>query len=64
MDDEDIDAPLHEVLDDNLRVRYFKGYRASVAQAIKWVANYYYVIDLSVLIDVFSYFCGVLEIDA
>jgi beta-glucosidase len=35
MDDEDIDAPLHEVLDDNLRVRYFKGYLASVAQAIK-----------------------------
>lgn len=64
MDDEDIDAPLHEVLDDNLRVRYFKGYLASVAQAIKWVANYYYVIDPSVLIDMFSYFCGVLEIDA
>lgn len=35
MDDEDIDAPLHEVLDDKLRVRYFKGYLASVAQAIK-----------------------------
>ncbi|CAK7325990.1 unnamed protein product [Dovyalis caffra] len=35
MDDEDVDAPLHEVLDDKLRVRYFKGYLASVAQAIK-----------------------------
>ncbi|XP_020226110.1 uncharacterized protein LOC109807849 [Cajanus cajan] len=36
MDDEDNDnVPLHEMLDDKLRVRYFKGYLASVAQAIK-----------------------------
>ncbi|GAU38904.1 hypothetical protein TSUD_119700 [Trifolium subterraneum] len=36
MDDEDDDSlPLHEILDDKLRVRYFKGYVASVAQAIK-----------------------------
>ncbi|KAG5124316.1 hypothetical protein JHK82_031053 [Glycine max] len=36
MDDEDNDnLPLHEMLDDKLRVRYFKGYLASVAQAIK-----------------------------
>ncbi|KAK7323431.1 hypothetical protein VNO77_26903 [Canavalia gladiata] len=36
MDDEDDDnVPLHEMLDDKLRVRYFKGYLASVAQAIK-----------------------------
>ena len=35
MDDEDNDnLPLHEMLDDKLRVRYFKGYLASVAQAI------------------------------
>lgn len=36
MDDEDdVNLPLHEILDDKLRVRYFKGYVASVAQAIK-----------------------------
>ncbi|XP_048233206.1 beta-glucosidase 42 [Ricinus communis] len=35
MDDEESDAPLHEMLDDKLRVRYFKGYLASVAEAIK-----------------------------
>ncbi|CAJ2639071.1 beta-glucosidase 42 [Trifolium pratense] len=36
MDDEEDDSlPLHEILDDKLRVRYFKGYVASVAQAIK-----------------------------
>jgi beta-glucosidase len=36
MDDEEDDSlPLHEILDDKLRVRYFKGYLASVAQAIK-----------------------------
>jgi len=36
MDDEESDnLPLHEMLDDELRVRYFKGYLASVAQAIK-----------------------------
>jgi len=36
MDDEDSDTlPLHEMLDDKLRVRYFKGYLASVARAIK-----------------------------
>ena len=36
MDDEDSDtSPLHEMLDDKLRVAYFKGYLASVAQAIK-----------------------------
>ncbi|KAK2440233.1 beta-glucosidase [Trifolium repens] len=36
MDDEENDSlPLHEILDDKLRVRYFKGYLASVAQAIK-----------------------------
>lgn len=36
MDDEDDDtSPLHEMLDDKLRVRYYKGYLASVAQAIK-----------------------------
>ncbi|KAF2292038.1 hypothetical protein GH714_000282 [Hevea brasiliensis] len=35
MDDEDSSAPLHEMLDDKLRVSYFKGYLAAVAQAIK-----------------------------
>ncbi|KAD4584097.1 hypothetical protein E3N88_21698 [Mikania micrantha] len=36
MDDEDNDtSPLHEMLDDKLRVTYFKGYLASVSQAIK-----------------------------
>ncbi|KAE9621452.1 putative beta-glucosidase [Lupinus albus] len=36
MDDEDDDSlPLHEMLDDKLRVQYFKGYLASVSQAIK-----------------------------
>jgi len=36
MDDEDNDSlPLNEMLDDKLRVRYYKGYLASVAQAIK-----------------------------
>lgn len=36
MDDEDNDnLPLHEMLDDKLRVCYFKGYLASVAKAIK-----------------------------
>ncbi|KAF2286392.1 hypothetical protein GH714_016671 [Hevea brasiliensis] len=35
MDDEDSNAPLHKMLDDKLRVRYFKGFLAAVAQAIK-----------------------------
>ncbi|KAJ0736903.1 putative beta-glucosidase [Helianthus annuus] len=36
MDDEDNDAsPLHEMLDDKLRVNYYKGYLASVSLAIK-----------------------------
>ena len=36
MDDEDNPlAELHEMLDDRLRVKYFKGYVAAVAQAIK-----------------------------
>ncbi|KVI07550.1 hypothetical protein Ccrd_014126 [Cynara cardunculus var. scolymus] len=36
MDDEDNDtSPLHEMLDDKLRVAYFKGYLASVSMAIK-----------------------------
>ncbi|KAJ8746839.1 hypothetical protein K2173_003845 [Erythroxylum novogranatense] len=35
MDDEDVDIPLHEILDDKLRVVYLKGYLTSVAQAIK-----------------------------
>lgn len=36
MDDEDNDSlPLNEILDDKMRVRYYKGYLASVAQAIK-----------------------------
>ncbi|GLT87930.1 hypothetical protein SLE2022_059810 [Rubroshorea leprosula] len=36
MDDEDDSSlTLHEVLDDKLRVRYYKGYLAAVAQAIK-----------------------------
>ncbi|CAN1186931.1 Beta-glucosidase 42 [Linum perenne] len=35
MDDEDRDAPLDEMLDDKLRVRYFKGYLKSVAEAIR-----------------------------
>ncbi|KAH9747000.1 Beta-glucosidase 42 [Citrus sinensis] len=36
MDDEENDSsPLHEMLDDKLRVRYFKGYLSGVAQAIK-----------------------------
>ncbi|KAL5582972.1 hypothetical protein UlMin_015414 [Ulmus minor] len=36
MDDEENEtAPLHEMLDDKLRVIYYKGYLASVAQAIK-----------------------------
>ncbi|KAF8402405.1 hypothetical protein HHK36_013360 [Tetracentron sinense] len=36
MDDEDDETlPLHEVLDDKMRVGYFKGYLAAVAQAIR-----------------------------
>ncbi|KAL5773800.1 hypothetical protein ACOSQ2_013724 [Xanthoceras sorbifolium] len=36
MDDEDNDTcPLHEMLDDKLRVKYFKEYLAAVSQAIK-----------------------------
>ncbi|KAK6231989.1 hypothetical protein SCA6_002062 [Theobroma cacao] len=34
-DEENKSLPLHEILDDKLRVRYFKGYLAAVAQAIK-----------------------------
>ncbi|XP_021288994.1 beta-glucosidase 42-like isoform X3 [Herrania umbratica] len=34
-DEENNNLPLHEILDDKLRVRYFKGYLAAVAQAIK-----------------------------
>ncbi|XVF30225.1 hypothetical protein REPUB_Repub16aG0039200 [Reevesia pubescens] len=34
-DEEDSSLPLHEILDDKLRVRYFKGYLAAIAQAIK-----------------------------
>ncbi|KAL2549353.1 Beta-glucosidase 42 [Forsythia ovata] len=38
MDDEDSDAsPLHEMLDDKLRVSYYKGYLAAVHQAIEYV---------------------------
>ncbi|PHT31328.1 Beta-glucosidase 42 [Capsicum baccatum] len=38
MDDEDEDtSPLHEMLDDKLRVSYFKAYLASIHQAILWV---------------------------
>ncbi|PHT99957.1 Beta-glucosidase 4 [Capsicum chinense] len=37
MDDEDEDtSPLHEMLDDKLRVSYFKAYLASIHQAILW----------------------------
>ncbi|KMT14694.1 hypothetical protein BVRB_4g074620 isoform A [Beta vulgaris subsp. vulgaris] len=40
MDDENNDlAELHEVLDDRLRVTFFKGYVATVAEAIKDGAN-------------------------
>lgn len=35
MDEEDSNAPLHEMLDDKLRVQYYKGYLAAVAQAVK-----------------------------
>lgn len=36
MDDEENEiAPLHEMLDDKLRVFYFKRYLAAVSQAIK-----------------------------
>jgi len=36
MDDEENDSlSLHEMLDDKLRVQYFKGYVSSVAQAMK-----------------------------
>jgi len=36
MDDEDNDSlSLNEMLDDKMRVHYYKGYLASVAQAIK-----------------------------
>ncbi|TYJ46567.1 hypothetical protein E1A91_A02G128700v1 [Gossypium mustelinum] len=34
-DEEDNSLPLNEILDDKLRVHYFKGYLAAVAQAIK-----------------------------
>lgn len=38
MDDEDDSTcPFHEVLDDKLRVSYYKGYLAAVHQAIKCV---------------------------
>uniref|UniRef100_A0A2P2MH33 Beta-glucosidase n=1 Tax=Rhizophora mucronata TaxID=61149 RepID=A0A2P2MH33_RHIMU len=35
MDDEDSGAPLHEVLDDKLRVFYYKIHLSAVAHAIK-----------------------------
>ncbi|KAJ4969132.1 hypothetical protein NE237_015833 [Protea cynaroides] len=36
MDDEDdVSSPLHKMLDDKMRVGYFKGYLAAVAQAIR-----------------------------
>ncbi|RZC64070.1 hypothetical protein C5167_025837 [Papaver somniferum] len=36
MDDEDdLKAPLHEMLDDKKRVGYYKGYLAAISQAIK-----------------------------
>ena len=36
MDDEENETcPLHEMLDDKLRVTYFKGYLAAVSQAIR-----------------------------
>ena len=45
MDDEENDtSPLHGMLDDKLRVFYFKRYLAEVAQAIKWVLNLDFVI--------------------
>lgn len=38
MDDEENEmCPLHEMLDDKLRVTYFKRYLAAVSQAIKSV---------------------------
>jgi hypothetical protein len=40
MDDEDSDtSSLDGMLDDKLRVVYYKGYLAAVAQAIKWVTS-------------------------
>ncbi|XP_057960576.1 beta-glucosidase 42 isoform X2 [Malania oleifera] len=38
-DEEDDSSPLHEVLDDKMRVGYFKGYLAAVAQAIKYCGS-------------------------
>ena len=36
MDDEENDtAPLHEMLNDQMRINFYKGYLAAVAQAIK-----------------------------
>ena len=50
MDDEDNEtSPLHEMLDDKLRVVYFKRYLAAVAQAIKLS---YFIISYSVSIPV------------
>lgn len=34
-DDDNGSCPLHEMLDDKLRVSYYKGYLMAVAQAIK-----------------------------
>ncbi|KAK7809751.1 beta-glucosidase 42, partial [Quercus suber] len=50
MDDEDNEtSPLHEMLDDKLRVVYYKRYLAAVAQAIKLS---YFIISYSVSIPV------------
>ena len=45
-DDEDGSCPLNEMLDDKLRVCYYKGYLTAVAQAIKWVTitKYYFLL--------------------
>lgn len=52
MDDEDNDTlQLHEVLNDDLRVSYFKGYLAAVSEAIKYVC-------LSLAIPTMLYKCS------
>ncbi|XP_052198187.1 beta-glucosidase 42 isoform X2 [Diospyros lotus] len=58
MDDEDNDiCPLHEMLDDKLRIRYYKEYLAAVAQAIKDGTNVRGYFAWS-LLDNFEWSCG------
>lgn len=44
-DEEDATSPLDEMLDDKLRVSYYKGYLAAVHQAIKYAIPHLFSLD-------------------